>query len=116
MVFWGTCAVGTTIGFVLFNHFRYAKFVTVESYRSVLVIGLLIVMGSTLTPSVEPGQTVTVQKPVANIRQINTTDSPIMATANKGDKLQVFGQDGTWYNVRTADGTTGWIYASLVSD
>jgi len=116
MIFWGTCVAGAVIGFVLFNRFRYAKFVTVESYRSVLVIGLLIVMGSALLPSVDAGQTVVVQKPVANIRQINTTDSDIMATARQGDKLRVFGEDNGWYNVRTADGKTGWIFGTLVSN
>ena len=76
----------------------------------------MIVMGSALTPPMNAGHTVTVQKPVANIRQINTTESPIMATANKGDRLRVFGEDNGWYNVRTPDGKTGWIYASLVGE
>jgi len=117
MVFWSACVAGGVIGYVLLNKFRCAKFVTVESYRWLLIVGLLIVMGSTLAPPMNAGtHSVVVQKPVANIRQINSANSPIMATANEGDKLRVFGENNGWYNVRTADGTTGWIYASLVSE
>ncbi len=117
MAFWSVCVAGGVIGYVLLNKFRYAKFVTVESYRWLLVVGLLIVSVSALAPPMNAGtHSVVVQKPVANIRQINSTDSPVTATAKEGDRLRVFGEDNGWYNVRTADGKTGWIYGSLVSN
>jgi N-acetylmuramoyl-L-alanine amidase len=57
---------------------------------------------------------VEVIRPTANIRESATTDSRIVGTARQGDKLTVVERQGTWYQVKTKDGKTGWVYASLV--
>ncbi len=50
----------------------------------------------------------------ANIRMEPNTASPIVGQAKSGEDLILLEEGDGWYFVRTADGTEGWIHASLV--
>ncbi len=60
-------------------------------------------------------QSVTVIGDNVNVRSQATTNSQIITTLKKGTSLPVSSQQGDWYQVRTADGKTGWIANWLVS-
>ncbi|MDH3214854.1 MAG: SH3 domain-containing protein [Candidatus Krumholzibacteria bacterium] len=118
-LFWSITIAGGFIAYSLLNKSNMRRFVTIDLYRSVLVIGLLIVMGSALPKpaallSWGTASSVEVQRPVANIRASSSTDSRIVTTAQQGDNLQVITRRGDWYHIKTSDGQTGWVYASLV--
>jgi hypothetical protein len=49
----------------------------------------------------------------ANIRRSNTTNSPIVTTAKRGEKLVILRKKGDWYQVQTESGVMGWIYKFL---
>ena len=49
----------------------------------------------------------------ANIRRSNTTNSPIVTTAKRGEKLVILQEKGDWYQVQTESGVMGWIYKFL---
>jgi len=49
----------------------------------------------------------------ANIRRSNTTNSPIVTTAKRGEKLVILREKGDWYQVQTESGEMGWIYKFL---
>lgn len=44
-----------------------------------------------------------------NLRESDTTDSPIVATLDADSKLWVYGKKDDWYHVREQDGYLGWI-------
>lgn len=44
-----------------------------------------------------------------NLRESDTTDSPIVATLGADTKLWVYGKKDDWYHVREQDGYLGWI-------
>ena len=44
--------------------------------------------------------TVTVQWGRLNIRDLPTTDSAILAQAENGDQLTIYGENGSWYSVK----------------
>lgn len=68
-------------------------------------------------PFVEPGQQrqgrVTVQWGRLNIRELPTTESKILAQAENGDLLTIFGESGNWYSVRFGD-IMGYANAAYV--
>ncbi len=76
----------------------------------------------TNTPSPTPPYTATprpevvVQANRLNVRAGPSTLHPRIAQVQQGDILEVIGKtpDGTWWQVRLADGTVGWVYAKLV--
>ncbi len=47
-----------------------------------------------------------------NLRQAASTDTPVMDVLNPGVTLNIFGRsnDGTWLNVETSTGLTGWVF------
>ncbi len=53
--------------------------------------------------------TITITGSTVNIRQKNTLDAPVVTKVNAGDRLSVLSKQGDWYQVRLADGSTGWI-------
>ena len=57
---------------------------------------------------------VEVQSSAANIREAATTNSSVISTAQRGEKLKVTDKTGSWYKVETESGTTGWVHVSLV--
>ncbi len=44
-----------------------------------------------------------------NLRESDSTDSPIVATLGADSKLWVYGKKDDWYHVREQDGYLGWI-------
>ncbi|MEN8140802.1 MAG: SH3 domain-containing protein [Thermodesulfobacteriota bacterium] len=122
LLFWLVSIAGGVVAYSVLNRVGVKRFVTVELYRSLLIVGLLVVMGSAFTPSLQSltsigtSKTVTVARPTANIRAANSTSSAVVATARQGDKLKIVAKKGAWYRVKTSDGTKGWIYASLVRE
>lgn len=75
-----------------------------------------VVPGTPSTPSA-PENPVTGQFPPAvqvianavNVREWASLDAPVLAQVNTGDSLAVLNYQNSWYNVRLADGRTGWI-------
>jgi N-acetylmuramoyl-L-alanine amidase len=55
-----------------------------------------------------------VQSSTVNIRQSATTNSKIITTVKRGDKLKVTDKTASWYKIKTKAGKTGWVHASLV--
>ncbi len=71
----------------------------------------------TPTPTIEMVQVaVVIATTPINVRAADNTSSTPVAIARPGDVLMVIGQnaDSTWTNVRLADGTEGWVAASLL--
>lgn len=68
-------------------------------------------------PFVEPTPTrqgrVSVQWGRLNIRELPTTDSPILTQAENGDPLTIYGESGNWYAVRYKD-IVGYANAAYV--
>ena len=90
--------------------------------RTLLSIGLLMVLSSSLGCSTkvwrvmtfQNDDTVQVQGSSVNIRQAATTNSRVISTVKRGDKLEVIKKSGSWYQIKTESGGTGWVHASLV--
>ena len=113
----------------LFKKWQLNKYMTVDLYRTTLIFGLVLVLSGIsfdsekfwpdLSASAKSGSSkgsVVVKRPVANIRQEPTTDSPIITTAHNGEKLKLLERRGAWYRVKTQSGQSGWVYSSLVGD
>ena len=63
-----------------------------------------------------PPETVHVTGSKLNVRSQPTTSSSTVARVKKGEKLTVLGRDGDWVQVKTADGTAGWVSAKYVAN
>ena len=123
--FWLISLTGGFVVYYLFKKWNVKKYVTVDLYCTLLVCGLLFVLSSGLGISMNfwpdlsfqkdtKDTTVEVQSSAVNIREAGTTSSSIISTARRGEKLKVIDESGSWYNVETESGTTGWVHASLV--
>lgn len=44
-----------------------------------------------------------------NVRQWASLDAPVIEQVNTGDSFTVLSYQNSWYNVRLADGRTGWV-------
>jgi hypothetical protein len=79
-----------------------------------LTIGLVLVilLGFAFSSVAE---TVYVQAKSAKLRSGKTSLDPVVADVKYGEGLQVIKTDGQWLQVRTAQGTTGWIFANKTS-
>jgi uncharacterized protein YgiM (DUF1202 family) len=100
--------------------FMMKKYLTGLS-RTLFAGGLLLVLTSSLgcskVSSINPFKgdpTVQVQSSTVNIRQSATTNSKIITTVKRGDKLKVTDKTESWYKIKTKAGKTGWVHASLV--
>ncbi len=89
--------------------------------RTLFASGLLLVLTSSLgcskVSSINPFKgdpTVQVQSSTVNIRQAATTNSRVITTVKRGDKLTVTDKTKSWYKIKTKSGKTGWVHASLV--
>jgi TolB protein len=62
------------------------------------------------------GPTLTVTADVLNLRQGPGTGYPVLDVLRSGDAATVTGRDAgsTWYQVKLADGRTGWVSGSFV--
>jgi uncharacterized protein YgiM (DUF1202 family) len=57
-------------------------------------------------------ETVYVQAKNAQLRSGKTSLSPTVATVQFGEALEKLRQEGEWLEVRTASGSTGWIFVN----
>jgi hypothetical protein len=119
-LFWIGSIAGGILAYTVLKRLPYRHFVTVELYRAILVVGLLVIMSSAVfVPSGSASffsNRVEVVRPAANIRESASTDARIVTTARNGDKLTVLDRQGEWLRVRTESGTTGCLHRSLVRD
>ena len=51
-----------------------------------------------------------------NIRSEPNMDCKILAIAKKGEKLQMIGISGNWFNIKLASGENGWVFKDLVKE
>lgn len=123
MVFWLVSLGGGFVVYSLFKKWNLFKSISIDLYQAILVVGLVLILGGSSIDSNRfwpefsfIKESVTVQNPIANIRQAPNTGSSIVATAQKGDKLTRLEINGSWIKVRTEDGVTGWIHSNLVSN
>lgn len=86
-----------------------------DAIARALVLGVTEYFG---VPFIEPTPvrrgTVTVQSGRLNIRQLPTTASAILTTANNGDQLTIYGENGNWYSVGY-NGITGYASTAFVA-
>jgi hypothetical protein len=70
----------------------------------------------TPTPTETPTPEVVVKLTSVNVRSGPGTSYPIIGVARQGESLIVLGRnhDGSWFKVELADGSEGWIAASVV--
>lgn len=118
-LFWiGSIAAGV-VAYSVLERSRLRHYVTVDLYRAVLILGLIVMMSGAISAPSSGwslfADRVEVVRPLANIRASATTDSRVVATATQGDKLTVLEKQGSWYRVKK-NGQTGWIHSSLVED
>ena len=76
--------------------------------------------GNNSSSSNSKAGSVKVTSDAVNIRASASTEATVVGTASEGDVLAYLGStsasDGTWYNVKMANGTTGYIASWLCSD
>jgi len=119
ILFWSFTAAGFAGIYALFNRLAIKRLITIDLYRFVLIFGLVSVMAGVLSepstwwPEPNSGQ-VQVLASTVNIRASNTTQSTVLATAHRGEKLDIVEKRNSWYKIETSDGQEGWVYASLV--
>lgn len=58
---------------------------------------------------------VRVKAATLNVRQGPSAGDSVVATARRGQKLELLGSDQAWSRVRLADGSVGWVSAKHVS-
>jgi hypothetical protein len=121
LLFWLVALAGGFTIYFLFKKWSLKKYVTVNLYRTLLVLGLLIILTNSLSVSGNfwPdlglfGQSVEVSASAASVREAPSTNSGVVTTAYRGDDLTVLDKKGSWYKVRTESGKTGWIHTTLV--
>jgi len=126
LVFLVGSAGGAFLAYSLFDKWDLRKPVTVDLYRLVLFLGVMIILitgmpfdsgkfwPETTAASVMEERHVEVEGRTVNIREAPTTDSDVLIQVSQGDKLKVLEERESWYRIETASGSTGWIYANLV--
>jgi N-acetylmuramoyl-L-alanine amidase len=88
---------------------------SLESIARALVLGITEYFGVPfLTPTAVRQGIVTVQSGRLNIRNLPTTASAILTTAQGGDRLNIYGENGNWYSVGY-NGITGYASTAFVT-
>ncbi|MHB0972407.1 MAG: SH3 domain-containing protein [Thermoanaerobaculia bacterium] len=62
----------------------------------------------------EPIGTVRVAATTLNVRDSASTESAILASVKRGEKLTLLRGDGAWYKVRLSTGVDGWVSSKHV--
>jgi N-acetylmuramoyl-L-alanine amidase len=65
-------------------------------------------------PPVSSEETATVESASVNLRSEANTTSTILASLSQGTPLTILQSKGDWYQVKTADGLTGWVAGWLI--
>ncbi|MCH9024750.1 MAG: SH3 domain-containing protein [candidate division Zixibacteria bacterium] len=122
-IFLLTLLVGGFVISFLFKKWGLTKYITLDLYRGFIIAGLFVILGSatfetsTFWPEMSfLTQTVEIRSESANIRQSPTTNSSVVTTAVKGDKLVILEKRSSWYKVKTSSGTVGWVHSSLLNN
>lgn len=68
-----------------------------------------------LTPISAAAQTGTVTADLLNIRSLASTNSSVVTQVSQGDVIDLLSFDGTWYEVKTSDGKTGFASGNFVT-
>ena len=119
LVFWLVTALGGIVAHVLLHQSQIRHYLTVDLYRIVFFVGLGLVVSSAifrplpLWPA-SLAAIVEVKVPAANLRQAASTQSKVVDKLERGERLRVVDRNAGWFEVKTEDGTAGWIYANLV--
>ncbi len=119
LVFWLVAALGGSLAYALLRRSQIRHYLTVDLYRTVLFVGLGLVVSSAifrplpLWPA-SLAAIVEVKVPAANLRQAASTQSKVVDKLERGERLRVVDRNAGWFGVKTEDGTAGWIYANLV--
>lgn len=116
-LFWSCAIGGGVVVYALFNRLRIKRLMTIDLYRTTLVLGLLAVMVSAFAQPASwwsGADKVKVLGSTVNIRTSYTTQSAVLATAHQGERLTVLERRNNWYKIETRDGQEGWVYSSLV--
>lgn len=59
--------------------------------------------------------TVRVNATTLNIRKGPSAGAPVIATARRGEKLELLGSEQSWSRVRLADGSMGWVSSKHIA-
>ncbi len=79
---------------------------------SVLILGFFMVLGYAFSQSrVEKRYMVMTRD--ASVRSMPSAQGEILFVAKMGEKLELLEDLGTWYKVRRADGTVGYVWSKL---
>jgi Bacterial SH3 domain len=129
-VFWLVSVGGTVLVAALLKKWNVRKYLTIDLYRSVLVIVTAAILVASLdstrrfwpemplagntTEAVASAANIRVVASGANIRAEPNTQANVVTTVNQGEDLRVLQENGSWYRVSTESGQTGWVHASLV--
>jgi SH3-like domain-containing protein len=109
----GFIAVGVTAVLMigLFNYVQYAEKNTVQDEQPQKVASVEI-----KAKLIRSGETLFIQGNKVNVRNQPSTKAPVVMQLNRGHKLIVLGQQGSWINVGIdkAGGKDGWVHGSLV--
>jgi len=84
--------------------------VIIRKRLALVIITLIVGIGFFLGQAV--AETVYVQGKTAKLRAGKTSLDRVVAALKFGDPLEVLRKDGTWFEVRTAAGVSGWIFAN----
>ncbi|OGC76186.1 MAG: hypothetical protein A2Z27_05835 [candidate division Zixibacteria bacterium RBG_16_50_21] len=121
LIFWLVSVGGGFLVYLLLKKWNVRKYLTVDMYRTVLVIGVTIILVASLDSSMKFWPDISLGKgglevavSAAVIREGPSTGSDVVTTVNQGADLKILEQKGSWYRVRTESGQTGWVHASLV--
>jgi len=90
----------------MFNFKKFLLFSTVL----IFILGL-----STLATYAEENKTGTVTATTLNLRSGPSTANSITSTFKKGLSLTILKTSGSWYNVKAANGKSGWVSSTYVS-
>lgn len=77
---------------------------------AIVSLTVVVVLGE-----VALAETVYVQAKTAQLRSGKTSLEKVVASVKFGEALDVVEKDGSWLQVKTGDGTQGWIFANKTS-
>ena len=83
--------------------------------RHVLLLGFLLVF-FTMTMTQAESKKMSVQIKEGQIRSRASFLGQVKAVVSYGDQVEVMSEQGDWIQVKPADGSTGWLHRSALSE
>jgi len=119
LVFWLVAPLAGSIAYMALRRAGVRHYIAVDLYRTSLLAGLGVLLCSAAFAPMEfwpksLAATVDVTVKAVNLRQEASADSKVVGSAERGERLRVMDRSGTWFQVQTDEGETGWVYADLV--